>query len=138
MRSFFGPLVTKNDPIFLKIKSGLALAPRNNNPKFQVDWLRNFDFIERKPLFRSILISFLATKKLKKSPIFLKIKSSLALALRNNNLKLQIDLWTNFDFNERKPKFWQILLIFEIFSKILEIFQIFGEIPPPTDKCVLP
>ena len=46
---FFGPLVAKNDPIFLKIKSGLALAPRNNNTKLQVDWLRNFDFIERKP-----------------------------------------------------------------------------------------
>ena len=33
----------------MKIKSVLALTPRNNNPKFQVDWLRNFDFIERKP-----------------------------------------------------------------------------------------
>ena len=52
---FFGPLVVKNDPIFLKIKSVLALTPRNNNPKFQVDWLRNFDFIEQKPHLRPIL-----------------------------------------------------------------------------------
>ena len=28
---FFSPLVAKNHPIFLKIKSGLLLAPRNNN-----------------------------------------------------------------------------------------------------------
>ena len=46
---YFGHQEAKNRPIFLKIKSGLVLAPRNNNINLQLDWLRNFGFIERKP-----------------------------------------------------------------------------------------
>ena len=77
---FFGPLVAKNDSIFLKIKSVLALTHINDNPKFQVDWLSNFDFNDRKPHFWPILLSYFGSLVAKNDPIFLKIKSSLALA----------------------------------------------------------
>ena len=46
---FFGHQEAKNCPIFLKIKSGLALTPGNNNLKLHFHRLRTFDFIERKP-----------------------------------------------------------------------------------------
>ena len=60
---FFGHQGAKIDPFFPKTKSGLALTPRNKNPKLQNDWLKNFDFIEQKPHFWPILLSFLATRK---------------------------------------------------------------------------
>ena len=76
---------------------------RNNNPKFQVDWLRNFDFIEWKPHFWPILLSFFVPVVAKNDPIFLNIESGPALAPRNNNLKFQVDWLRNFDFIDRKP-----------------------------------
>ena len=107
---FFGHQYTKNSLIFLKIKSCLVLVSRNNNLKLQIDWLANLDFIERKPQFRPFSLSFLATGRPKMARFSWELNQVWPSPLETT--KLQMDWLTNFDFNERKPQFWQILLSF--------------------------
>ena len=48
---FFGLQRAKIGPIFLKINRLLSLAPMSDIPRLEVNRLRNFDFIGRKPKF---------------------------------------------------------------------------------------